>query len=473
MTVDVASEAPQNDSTLGLGDQIAGGKHGRGAVATCAVFAICAALSAWLGLAQGPQIKLLLPVTATIWSCADMLTGYVLVGQFCFTRRLSFAVLAVAYMLGGYLTWAYLGTFPGFNALPIHTLGDENVFVYCWMIWHWIFPVLVVASIFVDSPQQRIIGKRAVRNVALVTIFAPLILTCLSLAIVFIQRDRLPYLVIAGHLQPLDRLWFQPAVLLLNAGAISVLFARSRRLTVLHLWLAVAMFATCVDTVLITLSAKIYSYAWDVGKLLTVATAGTILTMIIGQVVSMYRQQFQWAKGLEVEVKERKRAEVMLERAAIAARAGKIGIWHWDAISDARFWDDTLFAIFGRQQPIEPIDSHFFITSLHPDDRERVVTAYTTATGDEIDQEYRVVWENGEVHYIRSRGMFVRAENGAILQMTGAAWDVTALRLLTIELQAEKEHLAGANRLLSMAEQLARVGHCSGPRRFFGHTGCQ
>jgi signal transduction histidine kinase len=309
---------PEYFTSFHLGDSVPNGNHRRTALACSGVLAVCATLSALFGLAQGPEIKLLLPVTATVWSCADLLTGFILVAQFWFNRRLSFAILAVAYALGGLFTWAYLSTFPGFS-MPSRTLGDQSVFVYFWMIWHCSFPLLVVGSVFVDASKWRVLSRRANRLATIIAILLPPAVLGLSAAFVFGWRDELPHLVISGHLQPIGRFIFQPAALLLNAMAIVVLCARHKRLTTLQLWLCVAMLAASLDSLLVALNAKLYSYAWDVGKLLTVVTACTILILILFQIVAMYRRQFGLTKIREQELEERKHTERLLAAAKEAA----------------------------------------------------------------------------------------------------------------------------------------------------------
>ncbi len=70
-------------STLGLEDRLATPNQRHGALATAALIAgaSLAAVSG-LGLGPGPEIKPFLSITATIWSLADLLTGFLLLAQF-------------------------------------------------------------------------------------------------------------------------------------------------------------------------------------------------------------------------------------------------------------------------------------------------------------------------------------------------------------------------------------------------------
>ena len=56
----------------------------------------------------------------------------------------------------------------------------------------------------------------------------------------------------------------------------------------------------------------------------------------------------------------------------------------------------------------------FFLTILHPDDRERVVagTAHTIATGEPLEMEYRLLRHDGDVLWVRDEGVLVRDAAG-------------------------------------------------------------
>jgi PAS domain S-box-containing protein len=64
---------------------------------------------------------------------------------------------------------------------------------------------------------------------------------------------------------------------------------------------------------------------------------------------------------------------------------------------------------------------------LHPDDRERVLSANTRAerSGEPFDQEYRVYAKDGHVVWLHSRAVLVRDAGGAPLYWHGVALDVS------------------------------------------------
>ena len=72
----------------------------------------------------------------------------------------------------------------------------------------------------------------------------------------------------------------------------------------------------------------------------------------------------------------------------------------------------------------------FFLSILHPDDRDRVVeqTASMLATGERSQVEYRVLRSDGRVVWLRDEGVVVRDTEGEALHTQGYMLDVTELK---------------------------------------------
>jgi diguanylate cyclase (GGDEF)-like protein len=70
---------------------------------------------------------------------------------------------------------------------------------------------------------------------------------------------------------------------------------RRRQATALLLWLSVAMFASGLDA-LLNLTAARYSYAWDIGKLITVFTSSIVLVMILCDIADLYARLARLAR---------------------------------------------------------------------------------------------------------------------------------------------------------------------------------
>ncbi len=69
----------------------------------------------------------------------------------------------------------------------------------------------------------------------------------------------------------------------------------------------------------------------------------------------------------------------------------------------------------------------FFLSILHPDDRERVVaeTVHIIETGEPLESEYRLLRRDGSVAWVRDEGVLVRDEAGSPLWIHGYILDIT------------------------------------------------
>ncbi len=272
----------------GLGDEPVTPRHRNAAIVISGMLLVCAASTVHFGLQAGPQIAPLVPIAVTFWSLADLLTGFLLLAQFWVNGRLSFAVLAVAYATCGILTWGYLLAFPGLFVMRPMTPGELDISIFVWIAWHCLFPALIIVSIFSDSQRQRSVPRKAVVLLAIVTAIFPVVGGVALTALIFAERDALPHLLIAGVFQPLFDNVYVPIIAAFNALGCGLILARRSRMTTLQLWLCVALFSSALDALLNRCGGARYSYAWDMGKLITIFTACVVLIMMLSELVSLY-----------------------------------------------------------------------------------------------------------------------------------------------------------------------------------------
>ena len=130
------------------------------------------------------------------------------------------------------------------------------------------------------------------------------------------------------------------------------------------------------------------------------------------------------------------------ERWQLAAHVGRFGQWHLDLVTRAVDLSATCKAIFGLP-PEEQASAERLFSLIHADDRQAVVTrlneAVETRTAYEV--EYRVIWPDGSLHWINSRGSASYAPDGTALKVVGVTLDITErkrgeehLRMLVAEL---------------------------------------
>ena len=131
---------------------------------------------------------------------------------------------------------------------------------------------------------------------------------------------------------------------------------------------------------------------------------------------------------------ERKRAEenlrLMNERYALSTRAARLGVWDWDLQKNELVWDDRMYELYGVKREEFSGAYETWLRGVHPDDRapSDEISKQAQRGEREYDTEFRVVWPDGSVHYLKAYGQFVRDAEGKPLRMTGVNFDITGLK---------------------------------------------
>jgi diguanylate cyclase (GGDEF)-like protein len=281
---------------LGLEGSMASRSQRYGALAVCVTLVVAALFAARFGRAPGPELKPVIPITAAIWSVADLLTAFLLLAQFYVNGRLLFARLSAAYAFSGTMTWAYVIAFPGLFRTGRLTLGDEQISSAVWWIWNFAFAALIIYATLNDSSAARIVSRRRVRILTWVFALAPSLVAIAVMTALFVYREALPHVIVRGTFQPFYLAVLIPVLVAMNVLATIVLLRRPRQLTPLGVWLAVAAFSAALDCLMVDLSAGRYSYAWDTGKFITVFSASVVLAMMLLDVAAVYERLARLAR---------------------------------------------------------------------------------------------------------------------------------------------------------------------------------
>jgi PAS domain S-box-containing protein len=131
-------------------------------------------------------------------------------------------------------------------------------------------------------------------------------------------------------------------------------------------------------------------------------------------------------KRTEVELRERRRQlQSSAERLRMALEAGRMGTWEWDLQTNKVNWSTSLEEIHGLGPGTFEGTFAAFEEKVYPEDRARVLATIRSAveSGRPCVVEYRLVWPDGSVHWVESRGRMV-FEGGWPTRMMGVCSDI-------------------------------------------------
>jgi PAS domain S-box-containing protein len=160
--------------------------------------------------------------------------------------------------------------------------------------------------------------------------------------------------------------------------------------------------------------------------------------------------------GSCVDITDLKQAQTDLvssaDRLRLALESGKSLAFEWDLKSgrDTCFGDLQTILGIAETTFVGTIDD--FRQGLHPDDRQRVLTAIDEAErrGIEYEEEFRIRWPDGTVRWVAARGRFSYAAAGQATHMLGIATDVTRRKQAEESLRRKESELTEAQRLAAI-----------------------
>lgn len=131
----------------------------------------------------------------------------------------------------------------------------------------------------------------------------------------------------------------------------------------------------------------------------------------------------------------------LVERFNLATHVAQIGIWDLDIQKNELIWDDQMYKLYG----LHPGDFNgayeAWLSGVHPEDRARSdEEAQQALRGEkEYDTEFRVLWPDGSVHWLKTIGQIFQDQEGNPFRVLGINYDITARKQAELNL---REHEA-------------------------------
>jgi len=126
-------------------------------------------------------------------------------------------------------------------------------------------------------------------------------------------------------------------------------------------------------------------------------------------------------------------------RLETALKGGELGLWDFTMKTQELFVNETWDDILGQQLSDKKLNSDFYLSILHPDDRETIHNAYDRFilnNSDNLDIENRLRHSDGSWRWVLSKGKVAsRDENGNPIRLIGTSQDITAKKQLELDLK--------------------------------------
>lgn len=115
------------------------------------------------------------------------------------------------------------------------------------------------------------------------------------------------------------------------------------------------------------------------------------------------------------------------EQLQLALEAARMGIWDWNILTGEIKWSSGHEQLFGLE--VGSFDGTYatFAACVHPDDRAAIEDIVNKSRQQKQDyqQEFRVVWADGNIHWIEGKGRFFYDETGQAVRMMGTVLDIS------------------------------------------------
>jgi diguanylate cyclase (GGDEF)-like protein/PAS domain S-box-containing protein len=240
---------------------------------------------------QEPNIPAILPIWTTLACGSDLLTAYLLFGQFAGTRAPSQAVLAAAYLFSGLIIIPFALTFPGAFGPGVLLHAGSQTAIWLWPCWHICFPLGLVIYVLVDTRYREVrLSKGAARRLLQALVLGVLLVVSLLAALAIVFVGDLPVLISRGHPTSVVRLDSLGGLVVstpsLLACALLIFWMRNR--SIVQVWLGVAALAFLLDDVINLWVPGRYTLGWYVSRVDTLLASMLVLCVLLYEASQLY-----------------------------------------------------------------------------------------------------------------------------------------------------------------------------------------
>ena len=131
--------------------------------------------------------------------------------------------------------------------------------------------------------------------------------------------------------------------------------------------------------------------------------------------------------------------EVLVDRLKAGASAGIVGIWDWDVEKNILNWDPVMYQLYGLEESGFGDLYEAWLSKVHIDDRMYIDGEIQAALRHDREYcpEFRVIWPDSSVHYIKAVSKTTFDKAGKAIRMVGVNYDITGQKNIQIRLDKE------------------------------------
>ncbi len=124
-------------------------------------------------------------------------------------------------------------------------------------------------------------------------------------------------------------------------------------------------------------------------------------------------------------------------RSRLAQEAARAGLWQWDLDTGRLAWSEEFFKLFGLDPGRDEATFDTWRRVVHPEDlgAAEANINQAVASGELLDNRYRILLPNGDSRWIRAVGSVVRDDAGRAVGMAGICLDISESKRAQVQAQ--------------------------------------
>ncbi|MBU7586788.1 MAG: PAS domain S-box protein [Nostoc sp. TH1S01] len=164
------------------------------------------------------------------------------------------------------------------------------------------------------------------------------------------------------------------------------------------------------------------------------------LFILVALIINLLTSNFLASKH-KIQQLSQKLAQENAEQLKMALSAAQMGMWNWDMVTGEIEWSPEHEQLFGLA--VGSFDGRYetFAARVHMEDHPDVEQAIQQSlqTQSIYQQEYRIVWADGTIHWVEGRGQAFYNAVGGPVRMTGTVMAIDERKQAQITLQQQFE----------------------------------